>query len=54
MAVRETSDAGEPIVASDPDSAVATAYRDIAALAWAELQSASGSTQSAPKIVMET
>jgi ATP-binding protein involved in chromosome partitioning len=53
MAVRETSDAGKPVVATDPDSPVAAAYRQIAAAAWSELASASGGDRQAPKIVME-
>jgi ATP-binding protein involved in chromosome partitioning len=53
MAVRETSDEGKPVVATDPESEVAGAYRDIAAAAWAELARVSGSERQAPKIVME-
>ena len=53
MAVRETSDEGKPVVATDPDSSVAQAYRDIAAAAWAELERTSGKERQAPKIVME-
>ena len=39
IAVRETSDAGTPIVASAPDSAISQVYRQIAAAVWTELQS---------------
>ncbi|WP_108681737.1 iron-sulfur cluster carrier protein ApbC [Methyloceanibacter sp. wino2] len=53
MAVRETSDGGEPVVASDPDSEVSKAYRDIARTAWAEIERASSDARPAPKIVME-
>jgi ATP-binding protein involved in chromosome partitioning len=53
MALRETSDAGKPVVATDPSSPVAEAYRDIAAAAWAELARASAADRQAPKIVME-
>ncbi|BAQ16283.1 iron-sulfur cluster carrier protein ApbC [Methyloceanibacter caenitepidi] len=53
MAVRETSDSGEPVVASDPDSEVSKAYRDIARTAWAEIERASSDARPAPKIVME-
>jgi len=53
MAVRETSDEGKPVVATDPDSPVAGAYRHIAATAWAELERVSGTERQAPKIVME-
>ncbi len=38
MSIRETSDAGLPIVATAPDSPEARAYRDIAAKAWQQLQ----------------
>jgi ATP-binding protein involved in chromosome partitioning len=38
MAIRETSDAGLPIVATAPDSAEARAYREIAVKAWEQLQ----------------
>ncbi|MEM9591891.1 MAG: iron-sulfur cluster carrier protein ApbC, partial [Pseudomonadota bacterium] len=54
MAVRETSDRGEPIVASEPDGDVSEAYRNIAQVAWAEVQRASGDARPAPKIVMES
>ncbi|MEM8573692.1 MAG: iron-sulfur cluster carrier protein ApbC [Pseudomonadota bacterium] len=54
MAVRETSDKGEPIVASEPDGDVSEAYRNIAQVAWAEVQRASGDARPAPKIVMES
>ena len=53
MAVRQTSDEGKPVVATDPDSEVAKVYRDIAAKAWAELERAAGTERQAPKIVME-
>jgi ATP-binding protein involved in chromosome partitioning len=53
MAIRETSDEGKPVVATDPGSPVAQAYRDIAATAWAELERVSGTERQAPKIVME-
>ncbi len=54
MALRETSDAGKPMVATDPGSPVAQAYRDIAAAAWGELaRLSSGADRQAPKIVME-
>ena len=42
MDIRATSDEGQPIVASSPDSAHAQIYRDIAAKAWSELQGSSG------------
>ena len=46
MDIRVTSDEGQPIVASSPDSVHAQIYRDIAARAWSELQ---GSVQRAPR-----
>src|SRR6202163_3875577 len=50
MAIREKSDAGMPVVASDPDGPLAQCYRDIAARVRDGLQVAS---RSAPKIVIE-
>lgn len=50
MPIRETSDAGRPIVASDPDSAHAKAYLAIARQVQAGL---SGKTRAAPRIVIE-
>ena len=50
MQIRETSDAGEPIVVSDPDSPHAQAYRDIARAVWDRAGSAQ---QAAPNIVFE-
>ena len=38
LAIRETSDAGKPVVVSAPSSPAAEAYRAIAARAWAELR----------------
>ena len=37
MDIRATSDSGQPIVATDPDSVHARIYRDIAAATWAAL-----------------
>jgi ATP-binding protein involved in chromosome partitioning len=53
LAIRETSDAGKPVVASDPRSAAAEAYRAIANAAWAELERQKGEARTAPRIVME-
>jgi ATP-binding protein involved in chromosome partitioning len=50
MDIRATSDEGQPIVASSPDSAHAQVYRDIAAKAWSELQQSSGSRLEPPKL----
>ena len=54
LAIRETSDAGKPVVVSEPDSSAADAYRDIAAKAWAELQRDKKGARAAPQIVMES
>jgi ATP-binding protein involved in chromosome partitioning len=50
MDIREKSDAGQPVVATDPDGPHARIYRDIAARVRDELKSAS---RQAPKIVIE-
>ena len=54
LAIRETSDEGRPVVASDPGSVAAEAFREIAALAWAELERNSQGARLAPRIVMES
>jgi ATP-binding protein involved in chromosome partitioning len=54
MEVRETSDTGKPVVATEPDSAPAKAYRDIAAKAWGELERHQSADRPAPTIVMES
>ena len=53
MVVRETSDTGRPIVATDPTSPPAVAYREIAERTWAELERIKGGARAAPRIVME-
>ena len=52
MSIRETSDAGLPIVATQPDSPHAAAYRTIAANVRDQL-GPGGPTKVAPKIVIE-
>ena len=52
MAIRETSDAGLPIVATQPDSPSAAAYRAIAAKVRDQL-GAGGPAKAAPRIVIE-
>jgi ATP-binding protein involved in chromosome partitioning len=52
MTIRETSDAGLPIVATQPDSPHAQAYRTIAAAVRDQLGSG-GAAKPAPKIVIE-
>jgi len=49
IAIRETSDAGTPITATQPDSPQAKAYRKIAARLWEKLD---GTTRKAPRIVV--
>ncbi len=51
MTIRETSDSGRPIVASDPDSAHAKAYLGIARRVMASM--AGGAVRTAPRIVIE-
>jgi ATP-binding protein involved in chromosome partitioning len=51
MGIRETSDAGTPVVVSEPDSVVAGVYRDIAAKVWAGVSGAP--RRAAPAIVFE-
>jgi ATP-binding protein involved in chromosome partitioning len=52
MAIRETSDAGRPVVATEPDGAHAKTYREIAARVRDKL-GAKGGARAAPKIVIE-
>jgi ATP-binding protein involved in chromosome partitioning len=51
MAIRETSDAGTPIVVSEPDGPHAQIYREIAAKAWDGIKA--GARRAAPRIVVE-
>lgn len=54
MNIRETSDAGTPVVVSDPEGAPAQIYRDLAAKVVAGVEkSAASAERSAPKIVFE-
>jgi len=52
MAIRETSDAGRPVVATDPDGPHAKVYREIAGRVRDQL-GAKGKGRAAPKIVIE-
>ena len=55
MTIRETSDSGRPVVVSDPKSAHAMIYRDIAAKVWAEIERLrDAEAASAPRIVIES
>ncbi len=53
MDIRSKSDAGQPIVASQPDSAHAQIFRDIATRAWSEVEDGAGQRRAAPNIVIE-
>lgn len=52
MAIRETSDAGRPVTAVEPDSPFTTVYRGIAGALWENLESGSFRRE-APAIVFE-
>jgi ATP-binding protein involved in chromosome partitioning len=52
MSIRETSDTGRPVVATDPDGPHAKVYREIAARVRDSLQG-KGAGRAAPKIVIE-
>ncbi len=51
ISIRETSDAGTPVVVSEPDGPQAKIYRDIATKAWEQVKARSG--RAAPAIVFE-
>ncbi len=53
IAIRETSDSGRPVVATDPDGAHAAIYRQIATKVRDQLRGGSGPVRPAPKIVIE-
>jgi len=53
MEIRETSDAGRPVVASDPDSEHARIYRHIAEKVMEGLQEGGAGARQAPRIVVE-
>ena len=50
--IRTTSDNGQPIVASQPESAHAQAYKNIAGRVWKQLSAPQRGARPAPKIVM--
>jgi ATP-binding protein involved in chromosome partitioning len=52
MTIRETSDAGRPVVAIDPDGPSARVYRAIADQVWTTLSGGSAA-RPAPRIVIE-
>jgi ATP-binding protein involved in chromosome partitioning len=53
LTIRETSDAGRPVVATDPDGPHARIYREIAAKVREQLAERAGAGRAAPKIVIE-
>ena len=53
MVIRESSDAGRPIVAGEPDGPHAQVYRDIATRVLASIEGVSGTVPKAPTIVFE-
>ncbi len=53
LAIRETSDAGRPLVATAPDSPEAEIYRSIARAVQVALTGGKASTRQAPRIVVE-
>ena len=52
ISIRETSDAGTPIVATDPDSDQATAYLGIARRVGEKIDAAHAGADAGPKIVV--
>ncbi|MDG4884588.1 Mrp/NBP35 family ATP-binding protein [Mesorhizobium sp. WSM4884] len=54
MGIRESSDAGSPVVVAKPDGAEAKIYRDIAKKVWDRVQEERGASEAAvPSIVFE-
>lgn len=53
ITIRETSDSGRPIVATDPESAHAKIYREIASRVWEGLTGGETKPRVAPRIVIE-
>jgi ATP-binding protein involved in chromosome partitioning len=53
MTIREKSDAGLPVVATEPDGPHAKIYRDIAAKVFEQIKSGASAGRLAPKIVIE-
>ncbi len=53
MTIREKSDAGLPVVATEPDGAHAKIYRDIAANVLAQIKGGASAARQAPRIVIE-
>ncbi|MEC9344919.1 MAG: iron-sulfur cluster carrier protein ApbC [Pseudomonadota bacterium] len=53
MAIRETSDAGTPIVAKDPDSPHSRAYLDLAVRVAAKIDERQAASRGGPRIVIQ-
>jgi ATP-binding protein involved in chromosome partitioning len=53
MTIREKSDSGLPVVATEPDGPHAKIYRDIAAKVWEQIKPGTAGGRIAPKIVIE-
>ncbi len=53
MDIREKSDAGLPVVATEPDGPHAAIYKAIAAKVWAGIDAARAGARAAPRIVIE-
>jgi ATP-binding protein involved in chromosome partitioning len=53
LALRENSDNGTPLTATEPDGPHAKIYRDIAAKVWAQVTAERASGKAAPAIVFE-
>jgi ATP-binding protein involved in chromosome partitioning len=53
MSIREKSDTGLPVVATEPDGPHAKIYRDIAAKVWEQIAGGAAAGRTAPKIVIE-
>jgi len=53
LAIRETSDEGRPIAVSQPDSAYARTFREIAARVWDKVSGETPARRAGPRIVIE-
>jgi ATP-binding protein involved in chromosome partitioning len=53
MTIREKSDSGLPVVATEPDGPHAKIYREIAAKVWNQIKAGAGPARNAPRIVIE-
>ncbi len=53
MTIREKSDSGLPVVATEPDGEHAKIYRAIAAKVWDQVKGGADAGRVAPKIVIE-